>query len=47
MRIPKSPLQEIFSFLLGGVISWKSGKQTIIASSGMEEEFIGCYEDTT
>ena len=28
----------------GGVISWKSAKQTLIASSTMAEEFIACYE---
>ena len=30
-----------------GAISWKSGKQTIIASSTMKVEFIRCYEATT
>ena len=27
-----------------GVISWKSVKQTLIASSNMEDEFVPCYE---
>jgi len=31
-------------FLVGGAISWRSKKQSIIASSTMEAEFIGCYE---
>ncbi|XP_074299270.1 secreted RxLR effector protein 161-like [Silene latifolia] len=32
--------------LAGGAISWKSAKQTIIASSTMEAEFVTCYEAT-
>jgi len=30
--------------MAGGAISWKSVKQTLIASSTMEAEFIICYE---
>ena len=30
--------------LAGGAISWKSAKQTLIASSTMTAEFIACYE---
>ncbi|RVW65786.1 Retrovirus-related Pol polyprotein from transposon TNT 1-94 [Vitis vinifera] len=30
--------------LAGGAVSWKSIKQTLIASSTMEAEFIACYE---
>ena len=30
--------------LAGGVVSWKSVKKTLIASSTMEAEFIACYE---
>ena len=30
--------------LVGGAISWKSAKQTFIASSTMAAEFIACYE---
>ncbi|RVW13644.1 Retrovirus-related Pol polyprotein from transposon TNT 1-94 [Vitis vinifera] len=33
----------IFMFV-GGAVSWKSVKQTLIASSTMEAEFIACYE---
>ncbi|XP_038970559.1 secreted RxLR effector protein 161-like [Phoenix dactylifera] len=33
--------------LAGGTISWRSTKQTIIATSTMEAEFIACYETTT
>ncbi|KAL7131932.1 hypothetical protein ABFS83_12G038100 [Erythranthe nasuta] len=34
-----------FVFLLaGGAISWKSVKQSIIASSTMEAEFVACFE---
>jgi len=36
-----------YLFLLaGGAISWKSAKQTIIASSTMEAEFVACFEAT-
>ena len=30
--------------LAGGVISWKSAKKTLIASSTMAAEFVACYE---
>ncbi|PKU76766.1 Retrovirus-related Pol polyprotein from transposon TNT 1-94 [Dendrobium catenatum] len=30
--------------LAGGAISWKNVKQSLIASSTMEAEFIACYE---
>ena len=30
--------------LVGGAISWKSSKQTIIATSIMEAEFVACFE---
>ncbi|XP_073051223.1 secreted RxLR effector protein 161-like [Primulina eburnea] len=30
--------------LAGGAISWKSAKQTLIASSTMAAEFVACYE---
>ncbi|XP_052487949.1 secreted RxLR effector protein 161-like [Gossypium raimondii] len=30
--------------LAGGVISWKSVKQTLVASSTMAAEFVACYE---
>ena len=30
--------------LVGGAISWKSVKQTLVASSTMEAEFVACYE---
>jgi hypothetical protein len=37
-----------YIFLLaGGAISWKSSKQTIVATSTMEAEFVACYEATT
>ncbi|RVW67303.1 Retrovirus-related Pol polyprotein from transposon TNT 1-94 [Vitis vinifera] len=39
----RSTLGNIF-MLVGGVVSWKSVKQTLIASSTMEVEFIACYE---
>ncbi|KAL6318588.1 hypothetical protein AAG906_000666 [Vitis piasezkii] len=39
----KSTSSYIF-MLAGGPISWKSVKQTLIASSTMETEFMACYE---
>jgi hypothetical protein len=37
-----------YIFLLAeGAISWRSAKQTIVATSTMEAEFIACYEATT
>ncbi|XP_042974572.1 secreted RxLR effector protein 161-like [Carya illinoinensis] len=37
-----------YIFLLAeGAISWKSKKQSIVATSTMEAEFIACYEATT
>ena len=30
--------------LAGGAISWKSSKQTVIASSTIYAEFVACYE---
>jgi len=32
--------------LVGGAISWKSAKQSIIAASTMEVEFVACFEAT-
>jgi hypothetical protein len=32
--------------LAGGAISWKSFKQTIIATSTMVAEYVACYEAT-
>nr|CAN81027.1 hypothetical protein VITISV_012091 [Vitis vinifera] len=33
--------------LAGGVISWRSVKQTLTATSTMEAEFISCFEATS
>ncbi|XP_074314460.1 secreted RxLR effector protein 161-like [Silene latifolia] len=41
----KSTFGYVFA-LAGGAISWKSAKQTIIASSTMEAEFVACFEAT-
>ena len=41
----KSTSGYIFT-LTGGAISWKSSKQTVTASSTMQEEFVACYEAT-
>ena len=36
-----------YLFLLaGGAISWKSAKQSVIAASTMEAEFVACFEAT-
>ncbi|CAN6851531.1 unnamed protein product [Brassica oleracea var. botrytis] len=36
-----------YLFLLaGGAISWKNGKQSVIATSTMEAEFVACFEAT-
>ena len=36
-----------YLFLLaGGAVSWKSGKQSVIAASTMEAEFVACFEAT-
>ncbi|XP_075088124.1 secreted RxLR effector protein 161-like [Nicotiana tabacum] len=42
----KSTSRYIF-LLNGGVVSWRSVKQTIVATSTMEAEFIACYEATS
>ncbi|XP_074314464.1 secreted RxLR effector protein 161-like [Silene latifolia] len=41
----KSTFGYVFA-LAGEAISWKSAKQTIIASSTMEAEFVACFEAT-
>ena len=39
----KSTTSYIF-MMAGGVVSWKTVKQTLIASSTMEAEYVACYE---
>jgi hypothetical protein len=39
----KSTSAYIFT-LAGGAISWKSSKQSVVASSTMHAEFVACYE---
>nr|KYP53159.1 Retrovirus-related Pol polyprotein from transposon TNT 1-94 [Cajanus cajan] len=41
----KSTIGYVF-LLVGGAISWKSVKQTIVASSIMEAKFVACFEAT-
>ena len=41
----KSTFGYIF-LLAGGAVSWKSGKQSVIATSTMEAEFVACFEAT-
>ena len=43
----KRSTSEYIFFLVGGAISWKSIKQSIIASFTMEAEFVACYEATS
>ena len=33
--------------LFSGIVSWKSMKQTLIATSTMEAEFVSCFEATS
>ena len=41
----KSTLSHVF--LLGeGVVSWKSAKQSVVATSTMESEVVACFEAT-
>ena len=41
----KSTFSYLF-LLAGGAISWKSAKQSVIAASTMEAEFVACFEAT-
>jgi hypothetical protein len=41
----KSTLGYIYT-LAGGAISWKSFKQSLVAASMMQAEFVACYEAT-
>ncbi|XP_038999695.1 secreted RxLR effector protein 161-like [Hibiscus syriacus] len=41
----KSIFDYVF-LLVGGVVSWKSDKQSVIVTSIMEVEFVACFEDT-
>jgi hypothetical protein len=41
----KSTIGYVFT-LIGGVISWRSCKQSIVASSTMYAKFIACFEAT-
>ncbi|XP_057958579.1 secreted RxLR effector protein 161-like [Malania oleifera] len=43
----KKPTSGYVFMLAGGAISWKSTKQTIVASSTMEAEFIACFQATS
>ena len=43
--IRKSTFGYLF-MLAGEVISWKSAKQSVIAASTMEAEFVACFEAT-
>jgi hypothetical protein len=42
----KKSIFDYLFMLARGAISWKSAKQTIIASSTMEAEFVACFEAT-
>ena len=41
----KSTLGYVF-LLAGGAVSWKSAKQSVVAASTMEVEFVVCFEAT-
>ena len=41
----KSTFGYVF-LLAGGAVSWKSAKQSVIATSTMEAEFVACFEAT-
>ena len=41
----KSTSRYIFMFA-GGVVSWRSAKQTLIATSNMEAKLVSCFEVT-
>lgn len=41
----KSTFGYVF-LLAGGVVSWKSTKQSVVAASTMEAEFVACFEAT-
>jgi len=41
----KSTLGFVF-LLAGGAVSWKSAKQSVVATSTMEAEFVACFEAT-
>ena len=42
----KSTSGHIF-IIVGGAVSWRSVKQTLIATSTMEDEFVSCFEATS
>ncbi|RVW51334.1 Retrovirus-related Pol polyprotein from transposon TNT 1-94 [Vitis vinifera] len=42
----KSTLGYVF-MLAGGAVSWRSTKQTLIATSAMKVEFVSCFEATS
>ena len=42
----KSTSRFIFMFV-GGIVSWRSAKQTLSTTSTMEAEFISCFEATS
>ena len=42
----QKPTSGYIFFLAGGVVSWRSAKQTLTATSTMEAEFVSCFEAT-
>ena len=47
MLIHVNQHQDTFSCLSGGVVSWRSEKRTLIATSTMEAEFVSCVKATS
>ena len=47
MLIHVNQHHDTFFMFFGGVVSWRSVKQTLIATSTMEAEFVSCFETTS
>ena len=47
MLIQVNQHPDTFFMFTGGAISWRSAKQTLIATSTMEAEFVSCFEATS
>jgi hypothetical protein len=44
---PRKSTSDYIFMLAGGAVSWKSAKQTLIATSTVEAEFVSCFEATS
>ena len=43
---PRKSTSRYIFMMAGGAVSWRSAKQTLIATSTMEAEFVSCFEAT-